>query len=447
MRSRRALATAGFVTLAALAVYLGSFRTIVSVDASTNVVFSYSIVRDGDVWLDEFSETYSRLSFWYYDVGAHRVSWYPPGAGYLAVPIVAVANAIGIAPPATASVTIVGKVAAALATALSVGVVCLIATRICGRQRGITVAALYAFGTASWPTSGGGLWQHGPAQLFIALGLHASLLTSASSPRAGLAFGLASTTRITDAAFWLAGLAGTGGRVKYLAWSVGPAILLATYNLAAFGSVLSPYFTARDVGNPLVGMAGNLISPSRGLFAFSPFLLLAVVGLWHASRGFGRIAIVVRWQSAAALATLAVYASYADWPGGHSYGNRYLADTLPLLAVGLAVWMRRYRSPRAWALLGALATPSIAIAAVGALLYDWIEWSWESLPVPVAELMWRVDLAQPWWTMTHAGARFDILTWLSLGMASVVMAALVAVMLRAAPYRGAVRRVRPSTPR
>jgi len=417
----RALRGALSVGLIAFLVYIWSLRTIVSVDSATNVLQAYSFVRDGDVWLDEFEPTASHISFWSYVIGPHRVSWYEPGAAYLATPIVALGEAAGIEPPAVESITIVGKVAAALMTAASVAVVYLMCAGICGHPRAVVVAALYAFGTSSWPTSAGGLWQHAPSQLLIALGLFASLHGQRWGSRAGLPYALAITVRAPNALFWLAGLGPLlrqpARALVYLGWSIAAAVLLVAYDLAAFGTPLDPYTVPPPRGNVVAGILGNLVAPSRGLLVFSPFLVLAIVGLVHAARRSGVRGTVVRWQIAAAFAALAVYGSYEEWWAGFTFGNRYLAETLPLLSVGLAVWLRLHRTRRATLALGILAAPAIVLNAIGAWLYDWQNWSWEQLPWPLGDLVWRIDVWQPWWTLTHAAPRLDLVTLFSLATA------------------------------
>jgi hypothetical protein len=111
-----------------------------------------------------------------------------------------------------------------------------------------------------------------------------------------------------------------------------------------------------------------LFSPTRGLFVFSPFLLLVPAALHHGlrDRGIRSLTLAV---GVGALAQVLFYAK-ADWRAGFSWGPRWLTDLLPLL-----VWML---PPGLVALRGAgrlvfmLATcASIAVQAVGAFWYTW----------------------------------------------------------------------------
>lgn len=350
--------------------------------------------------------------------------------------------AIGIEPPDPASVTIVGKLAAALAAAASVAFVHLTAARLAGRRIALVVATLYAFGTVTWPISAGALWMHGPAQLWVSAGLFlVTSRTSTARGRSGLAYGLAAMTRPATSVFFAAAIVhllrdDRSAARRAILWATPAAAVLLAYNAVAFGSVVSPYYERREGGDLLVGLAGLLVSPSRGLLIYSPFLALGAYELVRSWWRGGVVAHALRWQSLAALATLLLYAGFLEWEGGHSYGSRYFAETLPLLSCGLALWMRRhYRRAGAGALVFALGAPSVIIAALGASFYDWSGSSWERL-APYPELLWRPDIAQPWHTLQRALASPDPLG--GLGLAALV----VGLALIASVARYEVRRAR-----
>jgi hypothetical protein len=428
---------AGLLALSALAVYLASFRTIQGIDPNTNALLAYSFVRDRDAYLDEFAPDRERISYWSFIIDGRVLAPYPPGAALFASPFVAVGTAAGIVPPQAAAITVVAKSAAAVAAAASVAFVFLLAARTAGRRVGIVVAALYAFATVTWPISAGALWQHGPAQLFLATALFWLHPSSRDrwAARSGLAFGLATLCRLTDGAFAIAAaayvaLARRQVAARLLAWALVPAGALLTYNVAAFGDPFDLRYLVfnftKDGGekNVFVGVLGNLIAPNRGLFVYSPFLILAAYELVRRSLGRDRLALFVRSQLVAGVAILLVYAASVDWWGGYGYGNRYLADALPLLSFGLALWLRRSgRGRRARVFLAVAAVPAVAVFALGALVYDWQDWSWERMrDLPQSELQWFIDPPQVWYTAANASARVDALTVVSLVVVTAVLA-------------------------
>ena len=259
-----------FVGLGMFVAYAGSFRTIQTVDTTTNVLVAYSLVGDGDAYLDEFQADRDRVSYWSFPVGAHQVSPYPPGAALFGAPFAAIGSIAGIAPPDVDSMAIFGRLAAATAAAASAAVVFLGATRLVDARSAVIAAGLYGLGTATWPISAGALWQHGPAQLWLAVGMLA-LLPGARGPQpaiAGAAFALATASRLSDAVFLVAAAGSTlvavGPRAaaRFTLGALVPLAALGGYQLAVFGSPLDLRYLAFNTGGtrePAVGLVGNLI--------------------------------------------------------------------------------------------------------------------------------------------------------------------------------------------
>ncbi|MGH2517436.1 MAG: hypothetical protein ACRDHP_17440, partial [Ktedonobacterales bacterium] len=162
-----------------------------------------------------------------------------------------------------------------------------------------------------------------------------------------------------------------------LALGAAPPLLAgAVYNTLAFGGPLSQGYA--HLAGPQVFRTGQAqgflgityphldalwqttLGPYRGIFFFSPVLLLAIPGfrlLWK------RIA----WRAEAALwlAIVAVYGlfsvSYFAWDGGFSFGPRQFLPALPFLMLPLGEVVRPGHHPR-WRLVAAI------LAAVSLLL-------------------------------------------------------------------------------
>src|SRR5262249_57291669 len=98
--------------------------------------------------------------------------------------------------------------------------------------------------------------------------------------------------------------------------------------------------TAHFVGdNVLEGLAGVVVSPGRGLFVYSPFLLFGVPGIISAVRCRDRFQILLAVGILAYIITVAVWTS---WWGGKSFGTRMMTEIFPgavlLSARPIAAW-------------------------------------------------------------------------------------------------------------
>jgi hypothetical protein len=82
-----------------------------------------------------------------------------------------------------------------------------------------------------------------------------------------------------------------------------------------------------------------LFSSNHGLLSWTPILLFAVIGLFAFWRSVPRTGLAFL---GAALAFYYFIASYPDWAGISSYGNRFFVSLTPLFILGLAVFMDRF---------------------------------------------------------------------------------------------------------
>jgi hypothetical protein len=148
-------------------------------------------------------------------------------------------------------------------------------------------------------------------------------------------------------------------------------IVLALYNWGYFGSVIrTGYGQAIFSENAwstsfFEGLTGILLSPSRGLFVYSPIFLFSLIGIFSAQRHAD--SLLFRYLSVAVVLVIALYSKWIMWWGGWSFGPRLLADITPLLTLLL---IPAYRQTRHRHLLKSgfyvLAGLSIAIHALGA---------------------------------------------------------------------------------
>jgi hypothetical protein len=289
---------------------------------------------------------------------------------------------------------VIAKLAASTLTAAAVVMAFVTARRWLPPWRAWLVAAALGLGTGYWSTVSQTLWQHETAIFGLAL---AVLAFSARDPGAaglvvvGAGLAVAGMSRPQLAPAVLAILAGCVVRAGWrralpaLAIAGAGAAVLLGLNLYWFGNPLGAmpilealhprvHATEGTFRPSLSGFAGLWISPSRGLLIFSPVAAAAALGAREAVRGGWHSP--VRWCAAAALAQYVLYASYAVWWGGHTFGPRYMLDVLPLLVPLAAAGLAAHRPGRAAAAVAAaLAAWSVAVAALGAFVFPHERWN------------------------------------------------------------------------
>jgi hypothetical protein len=124
---------------------------------------------------------------------------------------------------------------------------------------------------------------------------------------------------------------------------------------------------------------GVLFSVQKGLFFWSPLLLLALVG-WMLGHKATRPLVV----GAIVVMALDIYliASWWDWQFGASYGHRGFIDTLPLFALGLAALFEwSTMRPQRMMIVGTIASMAVFLSVFQMLQY------WNGV-LPMSDMTW-----------------------------------------------------------
>ena len=290
---------------------------------------------------------------------------------------------------------VVSKLAAALFAAGSAVLIYAAARNFLSVSDAKRLTLVYALGTSVFSICSQHWMSHAPDVFFLAAGIWAFLQSSRDKrywAAVGMLLAMAVWCRPTSAVVVIVfGLYGLWRDRAAIGWYVLAGLPLAVgllvYHDAVFGSVLhfgelhqsesirqitggsDPWQTP-----PWVGMAGLLISPSRGLLVFSPVLLFCV---WGAVLAFRRPKYAaLRPLVLATVAVWAVHSVYFDWWGGWAYGYRPIVDTVPLLILLLVPVLPRLReADRPRRAFRALFFYSVGVQLVGVLIYDLSSWN------------------------------------------------------------------------
>jgi hypothetical protein len=284
-----------------------------------------------------------------------------------------------------------GKVMASLYVASSAGFLYMAIRTFVGTRTALLIALSYGLATCAWSVSSQSILQHAPNQFFLTVAIWAFCNLSNNARRfgavLGASLGAATWCRPTTAVVVVVigvYLAFKERRAftAYVCAGLPFAVTMLAYNLYIFGQPVAfaqamIYESARvRTGSssiwqtPLwLGAVGELFSPSRGLFIFSPFLLFALAGCWAIWRRPGYE--VLRPITIAMFAIWLVEFGHFDWWGGWSFGYRHLVDTMPFMMLPLVLVIPQLARRRVLALVFGLALVwSLAVQALGAWTYD-----------------------------------------------------------------------------
>jgi hypothetical protein len=198
---------------------------------------------------------------------------------------------------------------------------------------------IFAFCTSVYSVASRGLWQHGPTILILAIVLYMLLKAKEKNSLVSYigiplfySFLIRPSNLITIIVisvyifmhyrkyFW-----------KYFLYGSVIMILFFIYNLNIYGNILPAYYGTERLNINLTflqAIFANLISPNRGIFIFSPVLILSIAGIFYKLKQnkdpLDKFLIVI------IVLHLLVVSSFSTWWAGLSYGPRFMSDMLPL---------------------------------------------------------------------------------------------------------------------
>jgi hypothetical protein len=304
------------------------------------------------------------------------------------------------------------KLAASICSALSVGLLYWGLRLKFSRGTALLVALTYGFATTTWVLNSQDLRQHTVSNLLLTALLLCLLKANRTTGRvqvrllvlAGLFCGLLPSVRLTSAIFAAAALVYSCfafrrrglwlllGLLSILPHWIWNSYYFGLENFARGGYsrqfaagassyVLSvPYFVS--------AFLGQLVSPSDGLFVYSPVLLLALGGFYIVWRQrAGRDEQLILLLALASVGLFLQYCFYNPWDGGGgSYGPRFLTDVLPVACFLIAYVLEPIPALLSRSVL-ALILPlflltllwSVAVQAIGVFS----DTSWGKVPLPL----------------------------------------------------------------
>lgn len=404
-------------------------------DSHYSMLLSQSLIKHGSFQLDHYAlPRYEPQWHGYYFkngpiyhlevVDNHLYYHLPPGSSILSVPFVAVLNVLGVSAANAdgtynprGEVMIEAGLAALLMAALAV-IFFYTARLMLPTGWSMTVALGGALGTQVYSTASRGLWSEtwGILLLGIVILLLLRSETEKRSVKPILLATLLSWMYFVRPTFSVHIIAISVyllifHRRSFIRYVITGLIWLGAfvfYSWLHFGQLLPSYYRANRLQFDTfwVALAGNLVSPSRGLLVHVPVLLFVaflVVRYWrrivHQRLVWLAVAIII--------CHLIIISSFPHWWGGHSFGPRFTTGLVPwfvLLGIlgvrGMLAWREQLVAPvrASWRVQlvcgGLLLLFSLFINTRGATSHA--TWLWNVRPVGVdehPEKLW--DWSQP----------------------------------------------------
>lgn len=330
-------------------------------DSNYSMMVSESILKYGTFRLDHYNIPHKApfsgpgivASGYPYQLevsDGHLYYTFPPGTSILSVPFVGMLNILGVSavnPDGSYSykgeVRIERVTSAILMAFLSV-VFYWTARLLLGVKESVVLSLIGVLATPIFSTASRGMWSHtwlvlllGITLFIIMRSLHykyspnpillATLLSWMYFVRPTASIGIIAISilvfiywRNIFIRFAVVGMIWFGGFVIY-----------SLYN---FGTILPSYYSAGRLGSTTFfeALAGNMISPARGLIVYSPFLLV-VIYLFLRNRN----RILYKPLATTALIAVAAHwvavSGFPHWWAGYSYGPRFMTDVTPWLVI------------------------------------------------------------------------------------------------------------------
>jgi hypothetical protein len=400
-----------FLVVLCFVIYNVNFQDIGFGDAWPTRVLPFSLIIDHTFHLDRWLEPYLHHNWGpggiYFAVktyDGHWLSAYPILLPLLVTPLYLFPSWWLVhhhVNPANGDVAMIAmtdimeKLSVSLIAAVSVGLFYLVLRRVLPRHLSLGMSLLYGVASSTWSISSQSMWRQGVTELLFVI-LLGVLLAGPGTPRYALWVGTVLALNASNAP-------------QYAVWGVLfffyflfrfprklwlyclPFLVIGGANVAYFyyytHHPLGPFQMPRIAQHPEQvvykgwdGLAGLLVSPSRGLLIYIPWTVFA---LWGAARAWKRNS--GGWERYVLVGIGLIYLAHVRlewWWGGWCFGPRYLTDFLPFLTYFFAlVWPDISRTRILKPTFAAAVIVALWVQVIGTCYFP--KGEWDARPVDV----------------------------------------------------------------
>ncbi|MBI4091169.1 hypothetical protein HY419_00290, partial [candidate division WWE3 bacterium] len=334
---------------------------ILSEDTIPAMFLPVAIIKDRSLYLDKYydmmiaryphpddkKQILGLTPFYLKKVGTHYLSAFPLMAALLSLPVFLMPMVLNVG-ITWENLAFLSRLSASLTLSVAGVVLFLLLTKCVDEKKSLLLTFIFLFATINFASISQALWQHGPLQLFSLLALLFIMKSQndfSMLPVSGFFMGLAVLSRPTAflplvlLSVFIFKVFGLRGLVKF---ALPAGLLFAAYffyveafylnisNEGYFSQILQGWKT------PLYkGFFGMLISPSKGIFVYSPIFIFSLAGWYMVLRkkaaSFNDI--LLRYCGMIVLAHVAIVSMWKHWYGGWSFGYRMASDIIPYLTI------------------------------------------------------------------------------------------------------------------
>jgi len=337
---------------------------ITSGDSVYSIHTAVSIIKEHNIDLNEYEEiikTKKNQRYCVKQLDGHYYYSYPLGVSFLSVPFVYLTDKIlpylmdffpscekyirnrgnlefGPINSITAH-SIVEVFIASIFVALTALCIYFNAKNSLDVKSSLLIVFIFAFCTPAWSTASRALWQHGPSMFMLSITLYIisqskkrpHLISLASIP---LAFSyIIRQTNIVSVVL-LTIFVFLHYRSYFGFYLSGMVVLLGAFfifNYTVYESLIPPTYISQGVlpgRNFAEGLLGVLLSPSRGLFIFSPIFIFSLYGIFLKIK-YHQFEIIDKYLLTILFFHWIIIGTFPRWWAGWSFGPRYFSDIIP----------------------------------------------------------------------------------------------------------------------
>lgn len=334
-------------------------------DPRYTLIVTQSIIENGTIRLNEYKndQIWGKTADFDADINildynGGYYNYFPVGPSILSIPFVLITKAIDWDMRVAQDNINAQRLLSSFSVIVILWLIYLITRLLLPHRDSLIITAVSLFGSTLISSLGVALWSLNYSLIFISMSIWLIVRYDLGKTYSvhpfllGLLLFLAFFCRASSVAFILPLFLYLlyKGRRQLLLTAMSSGFLVIFFFLWSkyeFGTWLPIYYSFARLQEQRIpiwlSLAGHLISPSRGLFTFMPFLILffpALFNLYHNRRPKPLIWLCLLWI----FLQLFMASRAAIWWGGHSYGPRILTELMLAFILLTAIFWQQIRT-------------------------------------------------------------------------------------------------------